>query len=36
MKPNNVKTSQWLKYNFLFLSEHFLGEKWYNKIWGNT
>ena len=32
MKPASVKTSHWVKYNILFLLEHFLGEKWYPKL----
>lgn len=36
MKPSNVKTSQWLQYNFLFFAEHILGEKWYQKAFGST
>lgn len=36
MKPRNVKDSHWLKYNMLFLAEHFLGEKNYNKLLGRT
>jgi len=36
MKPCNVKNSHWLKYNMLFLAEHFLGEKNYNKLLGRT
>lgn len=36
MRPQNVKLSHWLQYNALFLSEHFLGERWYQKLLGNT
>ena len=36
MKPGKVSTTQWLAYNALFLAEHFLGEKWYGKLLGNT
>lgn len=32
MRPSNVKTGSWLKYNILFIIEHFLGEKLYNKL----
>ncbi|HXH20133.1 MAG TPA: cupin-like domain-containing protein [Chitinophagales bacterium] len=34
MKPTNVTTTDWWTYNALFLAEHFLGEKWYNKLFG--
>ena len=36
MKPNNVKTSHWWAYNTLFFMEHFMGEKWYARLFGNT
>jgi hypothetical protein len=36
MKPHNVKTSHWWAYNALFFSEHFLGEKLYDRLLGNT
>lgn len=35
MKPGNVTTVDWLSYNALFLTEHFLGERWYNKLLGS-
>lgn len=36
MKPVQLSKSSWLKYNSLFVAEHFLGEKMYNKLLGNT
>jgi hypothetical protein len=36
MKPANVKSSHWIQYNILFFIEHWLGEKWYNTLLGNT
>lgn len=35
MKPNNVKSSHWFTYNTLFFLEHVLGEKKYQKLFGN-
>jgi hypothetical protein len=36
MKPNNVKSSHWWAYNTLFLLEHLMGPRLYNKVLGNT
>lgn len=36
MRPVNVKSSHWIAYNCLFFIEHFLGEKKYQKLFGNT
>ena len=36
MKPQNVKTSQWLQYNTLFFLEHFLGHNLYQKLFNDT
>lgn len=34
MRPANVTSGSWIKYNILFFIEHFLGQKIYNKIFG--
>ena len=36
MKPYNVKTSHWILYNTLFVTEHFIGHKLYKTLLGNT
>jgi hypothetical protein len=36
MKPHNVKTSHWLAYNSLYVSEHILGHKLYKKLFGGV
>ena len=36
MKPKNINRGQWWKYNLLFFSEHFLGHKNYQNIFGKT
>ena len=32
MKPDHISTLDWLKYNALFLAEHFLGQKLYHNL----
>ena len=32
MKPHNVKSSDWLRYNMLFCLEHFLGHRFYRAL----
>jgi hypothetical protein len=36
MRPNNVTTLNWLQYNVLFFIYHFLGENWYQKLFGKA
>lgn len=36
MKPANVKTGKWIKYNVLFFLEHILGENNYRKFFAKT
>lgn len=34
MKPIQVSQSSWIKYNILFVFEHFMGERFYQKVFG--
>lgn len=36
MKPVQISKKSWLKYNLLFIAEHFLGEKLYKKLFLKT
>lgn len=36
MKPNNVSTSHWWRYNTLFFLEHILGHKLYQNLFSGT
>ena len=36
MKPEGITNSQWLRFNFHFLLEHFLGLKLFEKIAGDS
>lgn len=36
MKPQNVKTIDWYRYNALFFMEHIMGDNMFEKIFGNN